>query len=275
VRDREKTKRQLMKNLEALRRMLDELHESITEFQKAEERLKEEIIEYEKLSALGRLTANVAHEIRNPITVIGGLTKRLTRIIPDEPKAKQYLDSISMEAERLEEILKDVLFFSDKAMLNRENQDINSVVRESLDLYEDICSSRSIVIRKMLGEVPQIYVDRKQVKAAMENLISNAVDAMPKGGELVITTRVDSIKGKNYVTVMIEDTGIGMSEENIGMIFEPFFTTKMTGSETGLGLSITKKIIESHGGLIQVNSTAGKGSVFNLYFPYRSKKPED
>ncbi len=261
-----------MKKLSSLRKMLDELYESITEFQKAEERLKEEIIEYEKLSALGRLTANVAHEIRNPITVIGGLTKRLLGIIPDNPKAKQYIEAIYSETKRLEEILKDVLFFSEKAILNRENQDINYLIGEIFELYEDILSARSISIKKVLGEIPKIYFDKEQVTAAIENLISNAIDAMPKGGELTITTSIDSIKGKNYVIVTIEDTGIGISEKNIAMIFEPFFTTKMTGSETGLGLSITKKIIENHGGLIQVNSTVGKGTVFKLYFPYRSKE---
>lgn len=274
LRNRDKTKKKLMEKLEVLRNMLDELHESIVEFQKAEERLKEEIIEYEKLSAIGRLTANVAHEIRNPITVIGGLSKRLTNMLSDDLKAKQYLESIHAEAKRLEEVLKDVLFFSDKTKLNRENQDINNVIIESLELYEDICNSRSIVIRKIFGEIPKIYFDKKQIKAVMENLISNAIDAMPEGGALTVTTKVDSVKGKNYVVVMIEDTGSGISEDEIGMIFEPFFTTKMTGKETGLGLSIAKKIIEGHGGLIQVNSAIGKGSIFKLYFPYRSIKKE-
>jgi signal transduction histidine kinase len=271
MKDEEKTKKQLINELLAIRQKFAELERSKFEFQKAEEKLREKLIEYEKLSALGRLTANVAHEIRNPITVIGGLTERLKRSISPGTKGKEYLDLISSEAKRLEEILRDVLIFSNKPFLQREKQDINKIVDKSLDVYEDTFKGCSISLYKFLGDIPRIYVDKKQVKDTINNLILNAIDAMPDGGILTIVTSIESLSGKNYVTVKVTDTGVGISEENILMIFEPFFTTKITKKATGLGLSITQKIIEGHGGFMKVDSSIGKGSTFSLYFPYRAR----
>ncbi len=271
MRDREKTKKRLMNKLDDLRRVLDELQEALFEFHKSEEQIQENIIEYEKLSALGRLTANVAHEIRNPITVIGGLTERLKKGIVHEPKQKEYLDLISLEVKRLEEILKDVLIFSNKAFFQRGLKDINVIIDEALNDYEPVCKNVSIIVNKFPGHIPQIYIDERQVRAAISNLMSNAIDAMPEGGTLTVTTNIESLRGKNYVAVAVVDTGTGISEENLKMLYEPFFTTKIEKQETGLGLAITRKIIEGHGGLIKVDSVVGKGSVFTLYFPYRTK----
>ena len=238
---------------------------------KAEKKLQEKIIEYEKLSALGRLTANVAHEIRTPITVIGGLARRLKKSIPSGTKAEEYLELISLEAKRLEEILKDVLVFSNEPFLLKEKKDINRLLEDSLDVYEDECRKYSISIQKVFDDVTPIYVDKRLVREAIKNLILNAIDAMPNGGRLTITTKQDFLNGKNYVTLKVTDTGVGISEENIKMIYEPFFTTKIARKDTGLGLSITKKIVEGHGGFIKVDSSIAKGSTFSLYFPYRAK----
>ena len=194
MKEREKTKKKLLNKLGDLRTMLDELQEAIDEFQKAEEQIQEKIIEYEKLSALGRLTANVAHEIRNPITIIGGLSERLKKRLPPEAEEKEYADLISAEAKRLEEILKDVLLFSDKSFFQREMKNINKIVEESLTVYEDACKNTSITINKSLSDVPPVYVDESQVRAAIGNLVSNAIDAMRDGGTLTVTTNIESIK---------------------------------------------------------------------------------
>jgi signal transduction histidine kinase len=271
MKDEKKTKKQLINELIEMRKVLAEQEKSKRGGQEVEGKLQKKLIEYEKLSALGRLTANVAHEIRNPITVIGGLTERLKKTIPPETKEKEYLDLISLEAKRLEEILKDVLVFSNKPFFLKEKQDINKIIEESLDAYEDACKSYSIKVHKCLGNVTQVYLDKRLVKEAINNLISNAIDAMPDGGSLTVVTSEDFLSGKNYVTVKVTDTGAGISEENIGMIFEPFFTTKVSKKETGLGLPITKKIVEGHGGFIKVESSVGKGSTFSLFFPYRAK----
>jgi len=268
--EKEKTREQLINELAEMRKKLAGLKKYAREFQQAEKKLQKQLIEHEKLSALGRLTANVAHEIRNPITVIGGLTRRLETSGLLGTKEKEYLDLISLEAKRLEDILKNVLTFSDKTIFHRQEQNINEVIDELLSIYEDRCKGRSIRIQKQFSDVPEIYIDKRQVKEAIKNLISNATDAMPNGGMLTITTDKDNLNRKNYVTVKITDTGVGMLEEEKRMIFEPFFTTKMAKKEIGLGLPITKKIIEGHGGFIKVDSTIGEGSTFTVYLPYRT-----
>jgi signal transduction histidine kinase len=271
MKEREKTKKKLLNKLIDLRSMLDDLQGAIDEFQNAEAKTQERIIEYEKLSALGRLTANVAHEIRNPITVIGGLSERLRKRLSPEAEEREYADLIAAEAKRLEEILKDVLLFSDKSFFRREMKNINRIVEESLAVYEDTCRNASISIHTALGDVPQLHIDERQTRVAIGNIVSNAVDAMHSGGRLSVSTYKESLNGKYYVALKISDTGIGIAEENIKMIYEPFFTTKSTKQETGLGLPIARKIVEGHGGFIKIDSAVGTGSDFTLYFPYRAK----
>ncbi len=268
--DLKKTKAQLIHDLMEMRKKIDALEASRSDFQKAEKKYREKLIEYEKLSALGRLTASVAHEIRNPITVIGGLARRLERSLSPGIKEKEYLQLISLEAKRLEELLRNVLVFSSNAFLQRERHDINAIVRECLEVYSDVFKNKSILPEAFLDTVPPLYIDRKQVREAINNLISNAIDVMKEGGSLTATTTEDFVNGKNYIKVSIADTGTGIPEEKIRMIFEPFFSTKVDGTETGLGLPITRKIVEGHGGFMRVESAVGRGSAFELFFPYRS-----
>ena len=269
--DRHKTKDQLIQELTQLRKELAVLKISKSSLQNYKKEYQRKIIEYEKLSALGRLTANVAHEIRNPITVIGGFAENLKKRISPGTKEREFIDLISTEAKRLEEILREVLLFSNKPFFRKEKYDINKVIIESLDMYKDIFKNASITVKMNFSEVTRVYIDKRQVMEGINNLISNAVDAMHNGGTLTIVTQEKIFRGKNYVAVRITDTGSGISEENILLIFEPFFSTKITKKETGLGLPITKKIVEGHGGFMKIDSRVGKGSTFILYFPYRSK----
>jgi signal transduction histidine kinase len=257
-------------NADTLGETFQIVNKQLKQSRKAGKKLEEKIIEYEKLSALGRLTANVAHEIRNPITVIGGLVERLKKSFSHDAKENEYLEMISAEARRLEEVLKDVLVFSDKAVFKREMQDINKIVDDTLNAYENRFKNASIDVNKFLNGVPRIYIDDRHIRVAIGNLLSNAIDAMPDGGSLTVATNVASLSRKTYVAVRISDTGVGIPEERIQLIYEPFFTTKKTKQVTGLGLPIARKIIEGHGGLIKVDSVVGKGSTFTLFFPFRS-----
>lgn len=269
--DKHKTKDQLIQEIAQLRKELSGLRISKSVLQNYKKEYQRKIIEYEKLSALGRLTANVAYEIRNPITVIGGFAEKLKKRISQDTKEREFIDLISTEAKRLEYILREVLLFSNKPFFRKEKHDINKVVIESLDIYKDILKKTSITVKMNFNDITQIYIDKRQVMEGINNLISNAVDAMHDGGTLTIVTQEKVFRGKNYVIIKIADTGCGISEENMLLIFEPFFSTKVTKKETGLGLPITKKIIEGHGGFLRIDSRAGKGSTFTLYFPYRSK----
>lgn len=270
MKDINKTKAQLIQELIQLRKELSRLRNSKNKLKNAEKKFQKKLIEYEKLSALGRLTANVAHEIRNPITVIGGFAEKLKKCISHETQEREFIDLISIEAKRLEDILREVLVFSSKPFFKKEKNDINKIIVELLKIYRDVFEKRSIRVRTNLDNITHIFIDKRQVMNGIDNLISNAVDAMPDGGTLTIATQKKILNGKNYLTVKITDTGVGISEENMLMIFEPFFTTKVTKKETGLGLPITKKMVEGHGGFIKVDSKVGKGSTFTLYFPYRA-----
>jgi signal transduction histidine kinase len=136
-------------------------------------------------------------------------------------------------------------------------------------LHKDLFGKQSIRIGKSFGDIPKIRVDKLQVKDTIDNLISNAIDSMPKGGSLTISTKKENLNERTYAIVKISDTGEGIAEDRLGMIFEPFFTTKVLGRGTGLGLSICKKIMEDHGGFIRFESKVGEGSTVSLYFPYK------
>jgi signal transduction histidine kinase len=139
-------------------------------------------------------------------------------------------------------------------------------------MYEDICREQSISIqRSSPRDIPSIDGSKEQVLQALENLISNAVDAMPGGGTLFVGTDLEEVGGSLYATVKVKDTGRGIKTEDLSKIYEPFFSTKLLMKGTGLGLSITKKVMEDHGGFIRVDSVVNAGTTFSLYFPLPRK----
>lgn len=267
--DKLKSREDLIRELSELRGKIVDLEQCVLEDTRSQEALQTRIAEYEKFSALGRLTANVAHGIRNPITVIGGLAHRLKKMFPEGTKGKDYVDVIELESRKLEGILKDALLFSDKIFFKRERCDINTILRDIIPQFEDLYKTASISIKKQFGEIPGIYIDRERVTEVIKNLVVNAFDAMPRGGTITISTRKTSLNQKPFVTLQISDTGIGIPADKLDRIFEPFYSTKPNSEDTGLGLPISKKIIEGHGGLIKVDSTQGEGTSFTLFFPYR------
>jgi signal transduction histidine kinase len=231
------------------------------------------LIEVEKLSALGRLTADVAHEIRNPLTSIGGFARRLNKKLSEGSREKEYAEVVISEVNRLERILRDVLTFSREARFDMEYQEVNGIIKESLQIFVEMCNDQSIQIEEDLDEsLPKILIDRDQIRQAVNNLISNAIDVMPSGGKLIVKTYMKELYEVKYVVVEVTDTGPGLPVESQEVIFEPFYTTKEIGAGTGLGLSICKKIIDEHNGLIFVDSEVGKGTTFRLFFPYQSEE---
>jgi PAS domain S-box-containing protein len=240
----------------------------ITERKKAEEekqRLREQLAEAEKLSALGRIAANVADEIRNPLTALGGFARRLQRIA-DSEKEREYAEYIISEVGRLEGLLRDVLAFSRRWSLLLEDHDIHGILDEALKTWEERCRQQLITVRKSYREGAVVRVDRTQTREAIECLVENAVDAMPHGGTLSVVTDLATIGGGTYVRVRIQDTGEGIPVEKIGKIFEPFFTTRVSPKGTGLGLPIAKSIVEEEGGMIRIESTEGMGTAVTLLF---------
>jgi len=233
-------------------------------------RSQDKLLQAEKLAALGRLTSDVAHEIRNPLTALGGFAHRLCKIATGT-KEKEYTEVIIAEVDRLEKILRNVLTFSRDARLHLEMHTMDDVVGDVAKLYNEACTEQSIDMKVALGEnLPKVLVDRDQVKQAVSNLMTNAIDAMPDGGTLTIAAGEENLHNVAFVFLKVSDTGKGIPHDKLSQIFEPFFTTKEIGHGTGLGLSISRKIIEEHGGFISAESIDGEGSTFTLYFPYQS-----
>ncbi len=248
------------------------LEREVTKKSNELKRSQDRLIQAEKLAALGRLAADVAHEIRNPLTAIGGFARRLQKNAAGE-KEKARAAVIVSEVDRLEKILRDVLTFSRDARSNLEKQRVEQLVRDAVNLHAYICREQSVRPELMIEkDLPLILVDKDQVRQALSNLITNAIDAMPRGGTLTVTAGMETLNDVRYVFLKVSDTGHGIDEDNLSLIFEPFYTTKDIGRGTGLGLSITRKIIEEHGGFIRAESVRGKGSGFWLYFPQQSEE---
>jgi len=241
----------------------------ITERKKAEDekqRLREQLAEVEKLSALGRIAANVADEIRNPLTAVGGFARRLQKIA-DSDKERKYAEYIIAEVSRLEGILHDVLAFSRTRSPLLENHDIRSILDNALKTWEDRCRQQSITVQKSYGDGAVIRVDKDQIREAIERLIANALDAMPQIGSLSVLLDRKMVKGAPYIRIRIRDTGEGIPAEKIEKVFEPFFSTRTSRIGTGLGLPIAKSIVEEEGGIIRIESSEGTGTTVSLLFP--------
>ena len=255
------------KNIENLN---DQLAESI-EGLKA---MQVKLVESEKLSALGRLTETVAHEIRNPLMSLGGFSRRLLKLLGDDSKEKQYAETIVTEVARLESILRDVLLFtSEKTGLKRE--ELNPVVRNAVAYFLDLYSNNQPyeIIELYSPDLPEIYLDPEQLRQCIGNLISNSLDAMPEGGTLTISTKTTVFNQIQWVALTIKDTGRGMSKQQSELIFEPFYSTKRVG--TGLGLTIIHEIMEEHRGFVTADSTEEGGTSFTLFFPYQPEEEDD
>lgn len=233
------------------------------------ERLQEQLAQTEKLSALGRMTATVAHEIRNPLTALGGLTRRLDQKIAEGSKEKEYTRIIVAEAMRLEKILSSVLSFTGRQPFPQERSNINPVIEDSLKLFAEVIDRKQLTVSKDLGETPPVKINREKMREVIDNLLTNAIDATPAGGRIRLASGTAMVQGAPYVLIAVSDTGKGISAGQLKKIFDPFFTTKGVGPRPGigLGLSICKKIMEEHRGFMRVESTVGQGTTFNLYLP--------
>lgn len=187
---------------------------------------------------------------------------------PKNPK-KKYTKIIVSEATRLEKILRSVLTLTKDAPLNKEKQSINEIVNDSLEVFHVVAEEKSINVHTHMMNTPHILADKVHIREVIDNILSNSIDAMPNGGELTVATGTKHQDDEAFVTIEITDTGGGIAEDKLSRIFEPFFTTRAAGNAQGirLGLSISKRIMEEHGGFIRVESEAAKGTTFRIFFP--------
>ncbi|MBW2063482.1 MAG: PAS domain S-box protein [Deltaproteobacteria bacterium] len=224
--------------------------------------LQEQVIRSERLAALGQVVAEITHEIRNPLMMIGGFARQLLSQATEE-KAREKLNIIVQEVARLEKLLRDLREFYLPAKLKSEEVDINGVLREVYQLSLDECKRKNIILELSTdkGET-MILGDGDKIKQVILNLVRNAIDAMKGGGRLTLEAK----RSLGKVRVTVSDTGCGIPPSEQEKVFSPFFTSKDHG--TGLGLSISKRIIEEHpGGSMTMESEEGKGTSFHITMP--------
>ena len=231
------------------------------------QRVQEQLIQASKLGAVGELAAAVAHEVNNPLTGILGFAELLMAELPVDDPRHGEAEVIRDEAVRSRSIIRALLEFARPRPPQRIPTSINDLARATIDLIRFRAAEADVTIAADYGDLPCLEIDADAFRQVLLNLFNNAVDAMPQGGELRVTT----VAEVDRVGVMIADLGIGMDDVTRERIFTPFFSTR-TGSSggTGLGLSVSLQIVESHGGTIDVDSAPGRGSVFTIWLPRSS-----
>jgi PAS domain S-box-containing protein len=216
----------------------------------------------ERLAQLGRLAADMAHEVSNPLMIISGNAQLLLMEDIGRGKAKDNLDIIMRESQRAKDIIHRLLKFSRPGMGELQEADINKIIEAASAIVERQFSLSNITVNRTLSPgLPAVKVDEQQMREVFMHLLNNARDAMPGGGTIDIRTGGD----RNNVTIDVQDHGCGMSEDVRGRLFEPFFTTKENGA--GLGLPISYSIIRAHHGELRVESQVGKGTVISIILP--------
>lgn len=242
-------------------------------------KLTSQFYKNQRLESIGILAGGIAHDFNNILGIIMGHASLLKLTKADPKKLLQSIDTIVRAAERGASVVKQLLTFARKSEISIESVSLNSSVLEIVKLLQETFPKTIEITTALDQSIPQIVADANQIHQVLLNLCVNARDAMQRGGTLELSTSVVSgeslkqrgysISAPEYVQLQVMDTGMGMDEETRARIFEPFFTTKETGKGTGLGLAVVFGIIESHYGLIDVQSEVGRGTTFSFYFPVR------
>ena len=236
---------------------------------------QDRLVQSEKLMALGEMAAKIAHEIKNPLTVIGGFARRIARAAgggaSDPHSTARYAQIILKEVQRLERIVQQTLYFSREVVPALRSVDLNSEVRDVLAMFrEEMEEARITTVSDLSPAIPVISVDPDQLRQVLWNLFSNAVQAMEGSGILTIATRPARPDEGAGVVFQVSDTGGGIPHDVVHNIFNPFFTTKSKG--TGLGLPIVHAIVEKHGGTIHLDNREGQGVTFSVFLPLFPKE---
>ncbi len=216
----------------------------------------------EGLAAMGKAVACVAHDMKTPLIAIGGFAQQIRRKLPEEDRTGKKLDIVLQQTERLELMVKDMLGFAKPLDLNCQDDDFNKLLQETILIAEEKARKHHVQLSLQLqDDLPVCSYDSHRLQQALLNLINNAVEASPAGGEVIIRSKMDT----NNLFIEVEDYGEGISTDKMDEILQPFVSSKKEG--TGLGLPIVKKIAEAHGGILQYEQRDEKGMVFRIILP--------
>lgn len=250
--------RHLMESREQLREEKEKVEQSMQELKDTQQRL----VQSERFAAIGEAASHMSHEIKNPLMLMAGFACQVRRRLSEDSPEAEKLDIIVNEAKRLEKMLTEVRDFTRPHKLSVKPCQLNDLIAETVKIFQDSLESSGIQCSQELSsDLPQVNMDPDQVKQVLVNLIKNAVEVMSEGGTLGISSKRQS----QWVAVSVQDSGPGIPAEKMKNIFSPFFTTKDKG--TGLGLAVSYRIIQDHGGDIQVDSEPGQGCRFTFYLP--------
>ncbi len=253
------------------------------EIKKANEQkchLDQQLIQSQKLAAIGELSSGIAHEINNPLAIIGQETEWMKQIMkgdglqaPDAPdELRDSLREIVSQVDRCKEITHKLLDFARKKEPLIQGADVNKLIEDMARLVEKEASQKNIkLVRNYQKDLPRVQTDPPLLRQVVLNLLNNAAYAIGKDGDISISTRQSA---NNSVELVFSDTGSGIPKEHLDKIFDPFFTTKPPGKGTGLGLSISHSIIVKLGGRITVASEVGCGATFTIHLPVEASKGE-
>jgi two-component system NtrC family sensor kinase len=226
----------------------------------------------DRLASLGTLVSSLAHEIRNPLVSIKTFTQLLPERLEDEEFRNYFLKVASGEIDRLTTLINELLGFARPSEPNLRGEDVNTLIDKIEFLIATEARKKSITISKnRTPNLPLVMVDAEQIKQVLLNLLLNAIQAIPREGEIWVETRVVQVPrnetNERFVQIEVRDTGVGIPKENLERVFDPFFSTRPDGS--GLGLAISYQIIHEHGGFIDLESEVGKGTSFRIHLPLK------
>lgn len=260
--------REREKELFISKRNLEQAYRELKELDKAK---TEQLIQTRKLAFIGHFASGVAHEINNPLGGILNCTRMLLSSPAVKGERRQYLELILKGLIRIEDIIRQLLTFSHQRRFEPQLTDVHAVLQAALTFTEYRVREQRVEIKKAWSfSVPQIIAEPSQLQQVFMNIIKNALDAMPHGGEL----RIETGKKNEHILIAFADTGGGIKKEDISRIFDPFFTTKEVGEGIGLGLSVSYGIIQQHEGSIRVESKEGAGTTITIVLPVRTDFPD-
>ncbi len=230
----------------------------ITEYKAMEDR----VLHSERLAAVGNTVTHIAHEIKNPLLIIGGFARQILKTQGLDEMTRQQLTTIAEEVRRLEQLVAEMRDFVQRPPAQKKPGEIAPVILQVMEDLRDTLQEQQVTVRRVEETpLPPLLFDPRQMQQVLFSLCRNALEAMPRGGQITITSRTRGAQ----VEISIADTGEGMSPQVLDSLFQPFFTTKEKGA--GLGLAICQSIIQEHGGHISVSSTPGRGSTFTIQLP--------
>jgi signal transduction histidine kinase/CheY-like chemotaxis protein len=268
-----------------VRKINEELEDRVAQRTAERRKLEDQLIQSQKMEAVGRLAGGVAHDFNNLLTVILGFSEMLRERVADDQPALEAVGEVFQAAERASALTKQLLAFSRRQVSTPRVTSLNEVVRNMDKLLRRIIGEDIELKTRLSPKLSPARIDPVHIEQVILNLAINARDAMPQGGKLTIETANVELNGNyaeghvgveagSYAMVAVSDTGIGMDAATRARIFEPFFTTKEQGKGTGLGLSTVYGIVKQNGGEIQVYSEPGHGTIFKIYFPVVAERPE-